>query len=93
MSVRLLPRTPPPPPEAHALPPSTPASPHPRSEVEAREAGRIENVRRRHNFIPLLMELARQLARKAALTPLLQAARVKLAAARERARAAGHEGE
>ncbi len=60
-----------------------------RAEADTREAQRIENERRRHNFVPFIMELLKQLARAGALVPQLEGAKARLLAARERARAAG----
>ena len=60
-----------------------------RGEADTRAAQRAENERRRHNFVPFILELLKQLARKDALVPQLQGAKARVLAARERARAAG----
>ena len=60
-----------------------------RAEADAREASRVENERRRHNFVPFIMALLSGLASKGALLPQLEGGRARLRAARERSRAAG----
>jgi Ubiquitin carboxyl-terminal hydrolases len=57
------------------------------SEKEKRELGRIENARRRHNFVPFVVELLTQLANKGQLMKALEDGRKRYHAQQERARA------
>jgi len=61
------------------------------SEKEKRAGWSIENERRRHNFVPFLMELLQQLASHDALMPMYEAGKKKAEEARGRARAAARE--
>lgn len=51
---------------------------------EERERGRLENVRRRHNYIPCVVELLRALAEKGKLEGIVTHAKEKAAAAQEK---------
>lgn len=57
-------------------------------EAAKREAWQVENARRRHNFVPFILQLLRELADRDALKPLLEAGQKTAgeALARERAR-------
>jgi ubiquitin carboxyl-terminal hydrolase L5 len=46
---------------------------------DRREKGRQENIRRRHNYIPLVIALMRALAAKGKLTPAVEAAKARQA--------------
>jgi hypothetical protein len=61
------------------------------SEREKRAGWSIENERRRHNFVPFLMELLQQLAAYGELKPMYEAGKRKAEEARGRARAAARE--
>lgn len=47
-------------------------------EVATEQSQQEENVRRRHNYVPFIIALLRQLAQRQQLTPLVEAARTRL---------------
>lgn len=58
-------------------------------EVAKREAWRAENVRRRHNYIPLIVDMLKVLAEKDKLIPIMDAATTKKTASAAAATKAG----
>jgi len=58
-------------------------------EENKRAKWRIENIRRRHNYLPLIMELLRSLATRGELVPIYQKAKEKAAEADKRKKEKG----
>merc|ERR1719219_2508649 len=58
-------------------------------EENKRAKWRIENIRRRHNYLPLIMELLRSLATRGELVPIYQKAKEKAAEAEKRKKKKG----
>merc|ERR1712222_223787 len=58
-------------------------------EENKRAKWRIENIRRRHNYLPLIMELLRSLATRGELVPIYQKAKEKAAEAEKRKKEKG----